>query len=366
MKWTGWTGMARFAPSSGLNQEVLQLVRAFAFSTAILVITLISLAAAIAAPLRMPFKGLPATELSFNIGGQEPEWKLESSGGASARYSWQGYSLSLAVEKKRVQNVLRFKLDAPKGQTLSVDSYTATITVPQAGLHSVMVPNIGPIGQTLNYYHQHNKWPENVPLYRCLLPEGFEQGARANTDAPFILLSDNKGNNGISAGWATAERATVLKGGAEGANYVLTLKREEDIPFKGEALEDALVISSARRSWFDVEREYAKTFDRFNGRRHLPTVVGWQESRCAISWFVAPSAAASTMRQRSAKAWALFGRRAQRSSVSRSVSERSIATVGRPRVPMAPPSSQVTMKFAKENLLSYELATQDTRYARFP
>ncbi|MCL4368835.1 MAG: hypothetical protein M1337_06685 [Actinobacteria bacterium] len=46
--------------------------------------------------------------------------------------------------------------------------------------------------------------------------------------------------------------------------------------------------------------------------------------------------------------------------VSRSASDRSIAAVGRPSRPMAPPSSQVTMKFAKETLLSHELTIQDT------
>ena len=54
-------------------------------------------------------------------------------------------------------------------------------------------------------------------------------------------------------------------------------------------------------------------------RRHLPTVTGWQSSAAAIALFDVPPAAASTMRQRSASAWADVGRRAHRSSVSRSL-----------------------------------------------
>ena len=65
-------------------------------------------------------------------------------------------------------------------------------------------------------------------------------------------------------------------------------------------------------------------------RRHLPTVTGWQSSTAAIALFDVPSAAARTMRQRSASAWADVGRRAHRSSVSRSSSLRTMVTVGRP------------------------------------
>ncbi len=65
--------------------------------------------------------------------------------------------------------------------------------------------------------------------------------------------------------------------------------------------------------------------------RHLPTVVGLQPSRAAIPVFVSPPAAAKTIRQRNANACALFGRRAHRSSVSRSSSLNTTRAVGRPR-----------------------------------
>jgi hypothetical protein len=54
--------------------------------------------------------------------------------------------------------------------------------------------------------------------------------------------------------------------------------------------------------------------------RHLPTVEGLQPNAAAISVLDLPSAAASTTRQRNANACELFGRRAHRSSVSRSSS----------------------------------------------
>ena len=93
-------------------------------------------------------------------------------------------------------------------------------------------------------------------------------------------------------------------------------------------------------------------------RRHLPTVLRSQPSSVAISLFAFPSAAARTMRQRSARAWALFGRRAQRASVSRS----SSLSVTSTRAPLI-----ATSIFAFEDEVchprppSCELMTQDTR-----
>jgi hypothetical protein len=57
-----------------------------------------------------------------------------------------------------------------------------------------------------------------------------------------------------------------------------------------------------------------------NRPRHLPTVDPVQPSSAAISVLDRPSAAANTIRQRSASACELLGRRAHRSSVSRSSS----------------------------------------------
>ena len=56
-------------------------------------------------------------------------------------------------------------------------------------------------------------------------------------------------------------------------------------------------------------------------------------TRCSSS----PSAHANTIRHRNANACALFGRRAHRSSVSRSSSLSTISAVGRPRVAICPP-----------------------------
>jgi hypothetical protein len=52
--------------------------------------------------------------------------------------------------------------------------------------------------------------------------------------------------------------------------------------------------------------------------RHFPTVEPVQPSRAAISLLDIPSAAANTIRQRNANACELLGRRAHRSSTSRS------------------------------------------------
>jgi hypothetical protein len=57
---------------------------------------------------------------------------------------------------------------------------------------------------------------------------------------------------------------------------------------------------------------------RANRPRHLPTVLALQSNSAAISVLDRPSAAAKTIRQRNASACALFGRRAHRSSTSRS------------------------------------------------
>jgi hypothetical protein len=60
--------------------------------------------------------------------------------------------------------------------------------------------------------------------------------------------------------------------------------------------------------------------------RHLPTVWELQPKRAAMSLLCSPSAAASTIRQRSACACELFGRRAHRSNTSRSSSLRTTST----------------------------------------
>jgi hypothetical protein len=57
-----------------------------------------------------------------------------------------------------------------------------------------------------------------------------------------------------------------------------------------------------------------------NRDRHLVTVGRDTSSRRATSMLLAPSAQASTIRQRSASAWLEVSRRAQRSSVARSSS----------------------------------------------
>jgi hypothetical protein len=68
-----------------------------------------------------------------------------------------------------------------------------------------------------------------------------------------------------------------------------------------------------------------------NRRRHLPTVFSCTPRRPATSRLVAPPAQANTIRQRAASALALFGRRDQRCSTSRSSSLNMIGSVGRPR-----------------------------------
>lgn len=82
----------------------------------------------------------------------------------------------------------------------------------------------------------------------------------------------------------------------------------------------------------------------------------------AISPLVRPSAARSTIQHFFAKAWALLGRRAWYSRVSRSCVESKTSGVGLPIRPMVPPSLQLEAKFAMEIFLPV-FATQDTRNA---
>lgn len=207
-------------------------------------------------------------ELSFDLGIPDVVWQLESQGKSKSRYSWQGYSLNLKLEKKGIQQVLHFKLEPPAGKKLSVNSYTAKMSMSTAVLHAVMVPSARVIAHTLTYYHEHHTWPENPKIYRCLIPEGFEEKAATNHEAPFILLTDSKGNNALSVGFAVAEQGANLKGEAVGDKYVLTLTRQEDQPFSGDKLEDALIFSTDAKPWMKVEEAYARTFDEMNGRSH--------------------------------------------------------------------------------------------------
>src|ERR1035437_6570769 len=86
---------------------------------------------------------------------------------------------------------------------------------------------------------------------------------------------------------------------------------------------------------------------RMNRLRHLPTVASDTPRPTATSRLVGPSAQASTIFDRRARDWGLFGRRAQRSSVSRSSSVSTSGFFGRPSLGMC--TSMVTCENAPSN-----------------
>jgi len=247
-----------------------------------LVIALAPLSAA--APLKAPFPGLPETYLSFEIEGNPADWSLKSSNGNSARYVSGDLSLDLKLERRGSQTLLHFELKPPKGKGLSVKSYGAKVVLPQTALHAVMVPNQHKIARLLDYWGEHHKWPENFPLYRNLTNEGFKQAAPTNAEAPFILITDDHGENRVAVGWTAAERGTAIEGRVEGSTYVLTLDRHEDLPFAGESLKDALVFDTTSQPWMQTEESYARTFDRYNGRKHSPA-PDWSYEPVYCTWY---------------------------------------------------------------------------------
>src|ERR1039458_2237880 len=80
---------------------------------------------------------------------------------------------------------------------------------------------------------------------------------------------------------------------------------------------------------------------------NLPTVASATPRPTATSRLVGPSAQASTIFDRRARDWGLFGRRAQRSSVSRSSSVSTSGFFGRPSLGMC--TSMVTCENAPSN-----------------
>src|SRR5262249_7375941 len=78
-----------------------------------------------------------------------------------------------------------------------------------------------------------------------------------------------------------------------------------------------------------------------NRVRPLPTVCFVSRNSCATTVFVFPAAQPKMRRARWATAWAVFARRAQRSSVSRSVGVTVRGEIGRPvRIGVLPPISR--------------------------
>ena len=65
--------------------------------------------------------------------------------------------------------------------------------------------------------------------------------------------------------------------------------------------------------------------------RHLPTICFVTPTSAATCVFVFPPAHRKMIRARNANAWAVFGRRDQRSSSSRSASVTTSSAFGRPR-----------------------------------
>ena len=248
---------------------------------AVLAVGLCSVKASVATALQGSSKGLPNIELSFDMNGSQVKWACNAQG---QRQELNGYSLDLKVEKKGSQQILRFKLQPPAGRKLSVNSYVAKISLPQKGLDSVMVPNTRILAHTLIYYGEHKVWPEKN-LTRCQIPGEFGEQANANNEAPFILLTDNKGNNAFSVGWGVEDTASGLNGAPDGSNYVLTLSRKNDMPFTGDALEDALIINSSSDPWQDAEKAYAKTFDKYNARPKRKPAPAWTSKPVFCTWY---------------------------------------------------------------------------------
>ncbi|MDH7601878.1 MAG: alpha-galactosidase [Armatimonadota bacterium] len=251
-------------------------------------LTLVVLAAlavsASAATVRAPFSGIPETYLTFDVEGGSGEWLLMSSSEQAAHYVSGSVSLGLKLEKSAAQTILHVQLKAPVGQKVAVKSYSARVVLPKTGLHAVMVPNQHKIARLLDYWGEHHKWPENVTLYRNLVTENFKQAAPTNAEAPFILVTDSNGINKVAVGWAAAERGSALEGAVEGEAYVLTLERREDVPFEGQGFKDALIFDMSERPWIDVEEDYARAFDRYNGRKHEP-LPEWATEPVYCTWY---------------------------------------------------------------------------------
>jgi len=137
-------------------------------------------AAELCSAVELPFKDLPNVDLTFDLGSGPVEWTLKEKGDKEARFLAQEHVLTVRLTERGPQKLLSFTLELPKGGKLSVRSYAAKVTVPQAGLHAVMAPNTRLIAHTLIYFHEKKKWPENMRIYRCLIPQGFEEHANSN------------------------------------------------------------------------------------------------------------------------------------------------------------------------------------------
>jgi len=233
----------------------------------------------------VPFSGLPKTELSFDIDAAQAEWTLTSQSADLATYTCAGNKLSISLETLAILDVLHVRLDAPAGKALTVRSYQAKLTMPTTGLHAVMCPNARKIAQNKIYYKHTNRWDEVPPIYHCLVPEKFQEPANANCDAPFILLTNTKGDNAISAGWTKANQSTLLSGSSQDSNYVISLARQNDIPITGQTIKDALIVGTKQKLWFDVVRAYAKTFDRLNGRNRKKPLPDWTTEPVFDTWY---------------------------------------------------------------------------------
>lgn len=232
-----------------------------------------------------PFDGLPKIELLFDIDGGSGNWSQQSKTADQAVFSCDGHKLKLWLSRSGSQKLLKFKLNAPAGKSLLVHGYTAKLTTPSAGLHAVMCPSTRKIAQDRIYYKSPQTWQSIPPMYQCLVTEKFIEAALANSEGPFVLLTDPKGNNALSAGWTKANWETWLSGEAEGSDYAITLARHNDVPFTGSNLEDTLIVSTATELWYDNARAYAIAFDRLNGRAKKKPVADWATDPYWDSWY---------------------------------------------------------------------------------
>jgi len=95
-----------------------------------------------------------------------------------------------------------------------------------------------------------------------------------------------------------------------------------------------------------------------NRRRHLPTVAACTPSSTATVSLLNPWAQRNTIRARNASAWAVFGRRAHRSSAARCSPDSNNSSFGRPRGRRA--IVCIRRRYQHNLTKSRELMTQNT------
>jgi hypothetical protein len=154
--------------------------------------------------------------------------------------------------------VFRFRLARKDGALFSVENYTVACQVPCLDLYNVPARFMG-------YAHVAHANPPDI------------LSSATGKDFPYVLYASRSGENRFALGLENQVIETAIHRGPRGgylyyaANRVQFRRPVPGVTLRKKVLEDGVFLSSAKKSWFEVTRDYWAYIDAARGYTPNPT-----------------------------------------------------------------------------------------------